>query len=174
LRAPWWGKLAKFAAMAVGDSIMEDSGTEQPECPGEIQRPTTIMMSYAISLAKVFKRIGPFYSENETLSAIMYKDESFQVAMIEMVQFVSVTTECDASMLLEPAEKMTLKEYDKELDKKRKASVSLENEEQKVALDNDLAKMHLLAGVKLEHEKIWMLLTNFEVPGPSSIILHFK
>ncbi|GKD73394.1 hypothetical protein Tco_1331676, partial [Tanacetum coccineum] len=93
---------------------------------------------------KVFKRIGPFYSENETLSAIMYKDESFQVAMIEMVQFVSVTTECDASMLLEPAEKMTLKEYDKELDKKRKASVSLENEEQKVALDNDLAKMHLV------------------------------
>ncbi|GJT84363.1 hypothetical protein Tco_1058705 [Tanacetum coccineum] len=123
---------------------------------------------------------------------------------------------CDASMLLEPAEvmgsekitlsnesvpanepdqirkitrKMTLKEYDKELDEKRKALVSLESEERKVVLDNDLAKMHLKgastlasfeflifvlrvqpAGVKLEHEKIWMLLTNFQVPGPSSII----
>ncbi|GKF19127.1 hypothetical protein Tco_0067765 [Tanacetum coccineum] len=78
---------------------------------------------------------------------------------------------CDASMLLEPAEvmgsekiklpnesvpanepdqirkitrKMTLKEYDKELDEKRKALVSLENEERKVVLDNDLAKMHLV------------------------------
>nr|GEW86071.1 hypothetical protein [Tanacetum cinerariifolium] len=36
-------------------------------------------------IAKVFKRIGAFYRENETSSAIMYKDESFHVAMIEVV-----------------------------------------------------------------------------------------
>nr|GEY66530.1 hypothetical protein [Tanacetum cinerariifolium] len=36
-------------------------------------------------ITKVFERIGAFYRENETLSAIMYKDESFHVSMIEVV-----------------------------------------------------------------------------------------
>nr|GEW78808.1 hypothetical protein [Tanacetum cinerariifolium] len=62
------------------------------------------------------------------------------------------------SSIIFALQKITLKEYDKELDDKRKALVSLKNEERKPV------------GVKLEHEKIWMLLTNFQVPGPSSII----
>nr|GEY11136.1 hypothetical protein [Tanacetum cinerariifolium] len=38
-----------------------------------------------LQIAKVFERIGAFYCENETLSTIMYKDENFHVAMIEVV-----------------------------------------------------------------------------------------
>nr|GEU36307.1 hypothetical protein [Tanacetum cinerariifolium] len=38
-----------------------------------------------LQIAKVFEQIGAFYRENETVSAIMYKDEKFHVAMIELV-----------------------------------------------------------------------------------------
>nr|GEU43477.1 hypothetical protein [Tanacetum cinerariifolium] len=106
-------------------------------------------------------------------------DTSQDTPTTDIVKSTTTNVGCDASMLLKPtevmgSEKITLPNesvpanepdqirkitrYDKELDEKRKALVSLENEERKPA------------GVKLEHKKIWMLLTNFQVPGPSSII----
>lgn len=43
---------------------------------------------------------------------------------------------------------MTLEEYEKVLEEKRKALQSLKAEERKVALDKDLAKMQLLSNKK--------------------------
>ncbi|XP_024997008.1 RGG repeats nuclear RNA binding protein A-like [Cynara cardunculus var. scolymus] len=53
----------------------------------------------------------------------------------------------------EPEEKeMTLEEYEKVLEEKRKALVGLKNEERKVSLDKDLAKMQLLSNKKTEED----------------------
>ncbi|KVH91975.1 Hyaluronan/mRNA-binding protein [Cynara cardunculus var. scolymus] len=49
-------------------------------------------------------------------------------------------------------EEMTLEEYEKVLEEKRKALVGLKNEERKVSLDKDLAKMQLLSNKKTEED----------------------
>lgn len=49
-------------------------------------------------------------------------------------------------------EEMTLEEYEKVLEEKRKALVALKSEERKVALDKDLAKMQLLSSKKSEED----------------------
>lgn len=48
--------------------------------------------------------------------------------------------------------KMTLEEYEKVLEEKRKALLALKSEERKVGLDKDLAKMQLLSNKKSEEE----------------------
>ncbi|KAJ9556229.1 hypothetical protein OSB04_010843 [Centaurea solstitialis] len=53
----------------------------------------------------------------------------------------------------EPEEKeMTLEEYEKVLEEKRKALLALKSEERKVGLDKDLAKMQLLSNKKSEED----------------------
>ena len=49
-------------------------------------------------------------------------------------------------------QEMTLEEYEKVREEKRKALVALKSEERKVALDKDLAKMQLLSSKKNEEE----------------------
>nr|XP_043629017.1 RGG repeats nuclear RNA binding protein A-like [Erigeron canadensis]XP_043629018.1 RGG repeats nuclear RNA binding protein A-like [Erigeron canadensis] len=49
-------------------------------------------------------------------------------------------------------EEMTLVEYEKVLEEKRKTLTSLKSEERKVGLDKDLAKMHLLSNKKSEED----------------------
>lgn len=47
---------------------------------------------------------------------------------------------------------MTLEEYEKVLEEKRKALLALKSEERKVGLDKDLAKMQLLSNKKSEED----------------------
>ncbi|KAI3689763.1 hypothetical protein L2E82_47730 [Cichorium intybus] len=62
-------------------------------------------------------------------------------------------TTVDAVEEKEPEEKeMTLEEYEKVLEEKRKALSSLKTEERKVGLDKDLAKMQLLSNKKNEED----------------------
>lgn len=57
---------------------------------------------------------------------------------------------------------MTLEEYEKVLEEKRKALTSLKTEERKVGLDKDLAKMQLLSNKKNE-EDIFVKLVNLSL-----------
>ncbi|GJX04544.1 hyaluronan/mRNA-binding protein [Tanacetum coccineum] len=58
---------------------------------------------------------------------------------------------------IDAAKEMSLKEYDKVLQEKRKGLVSLKKGEQKVAFDNDLEKLQLLSSTKSEKEIFFKL-----------------
>lgn len=62
---------------------------------------------------------------------------------------------------------MTLDEYEKVLEEKRKALLALKTEERKVSMDKDLVSMQLLSSKKSEEEifvKLVRPLTNYATP----------